>query len=138
MALLFVTFFRYARRNGIENFHWIRDVGNDFDRTVGFTGGHDFQKLKDWNLIEPDPRKPLTDKKKTSGRWRVTTLGVDFVANRARLPEYVFTHGGEVVGYSEKRVKFSECFGNDFSYAEVMKGIDFTEIREATLQTTLF
>ena len=73
-----------------------------------------------WNLAHT--RKDETKEKKTSGFWKPTKLGIDFVMNKAKIPKYVHVYNAKVVKTDEtEKVSIVDCFGNKFNYEELMK-----------------
>lgn len=82
----------------------------------------DFAKMKHWDLIEEKP-KSLDKDTKTSGLWKITEKGQQFVDNEIRIPSHVFLFKGELQGFSESTVDIIDALGTKFSYAEVMKEV---------------
>ena len=71
---------------------------------------------RQWGLIE----KKISDseKKKSSGMWRITQKGIDFVEGRIAIPDAIFVYLNEVQGVSETRVKIAEVIEN-FDYSKI-------------------
>lgn len=73
-----------------------------------------------WGLAHtrPDP----AGKKRTSGEWRPTQKGIDFIFNRIKVPLYVYTYNGEATGFdNQNEIGISEAFGGDeFDLSELM------------------
>jgi len=74
--------------------------------------------LKHWNLVQA--REPDTSKVKTSGVWRATLDGHDFVHSRLTVPAHVFVYNDAVVRASIDFVGIVDCFTEYFDYREVM------------------
>jgi hypothetical protein len=76
--------------------------------------------LRWWGLVE---RRPNTDddKRKHSGFWKATQIGLDFVTKNTRVPKKVFTYNGYVEGTSLETVAIEDCFKEMFDYQDVMK-----------------
>lgn len=81
--------------------------------------GGDYAKVVHWKLAEVKENDSDPDKK-SSGLWRPTQLGIDFVLNRVEVPSHVFLYLNEVVGHSEQQVYIREAIGKKFSYEELM------------------
>jgi hypothetical protein len=80
----------------------------------------EYPKLAWWGLIEEKPREPGS-KARTSGIWRVTDLGAEFVRSCVGVPRYAFVYNGSVDGFTESdRVYIRSALGDRFDYAELM------------------
>jgi hypothetical protein len=84
-------------------------------------GGTSFSILAWWNLIH---ERVNTDKdKKTSGFWRVTDLGVDFLHGVARVPKYVYSFNDTIeINAEDPFIPIGEIPWKRFSYEELMRG----------------
>lgn len=82
------------------------------------SGAGDLSKAKYWRLIEQlsgdDP------KKKTSGHWRLTRLGRDFVKGEISILKYAHVWDDEVLAFSGPDVFIKDCLGDKFDYSELM------------------
>lgn len=79
----------------------------------------DYPYLKSWGLAitRPDPN----GRKRTSGEWKPTQMGIDFVFDKIRIPKYIFTFNGKLTETMEsKSISFSESFGEEFDYQKLM------------------
>lgn len=79
----------------------------------------DFAKLVYWGLIEEQPKAPNKDTR-TSGYWRITEQGDDFVNRRVRVQKYVRVFDSRVYGFEGELADIAECLSNAFSYQELM------------------
>jgi len=87
----------------------------------------EYPKLAMWGLIEEKPRKPGS-KARTSGVWRVTQLGADFVRSCVDVPRYAFVYNGNVDGFTDSdRVYIRSALGDRFDYDELMGFNDGTD-----------
>lgn len=84
-------------------------------------GGGDFSKAALWGLIEEKPKNP-SDRGRTSGYWRLTNRGVDFVCGKTQVQSHVRLYNGKVFGFTGDKVSIIDCLGKRFSYAELMGG----------------
>lgn len=82
-------------------------------------GGGDFAKLALWGLIEEKP-KDTSEDKRTSGYWKITHKGIDFVLGKVSLPSHVRIYDGKVFGFKGDKVLVTDCLGKRFSYTELM------------------
>lgn len=78
----------------------------------------EYAKLNYWGLLE---EKENTDySKKTSGYWRLTSTGIDFLENKIDVPTHVFIYNNKVQGFSKEKTFIQEALGNHFNYKELM------------------
>lgn len=82
-------------------------------------GGGYFAMMRHWGLIEPAPERE-DDPGRTSGRWGVTRLGVEFVLKRRAIPSHVHLYSNAVVGWSESTLTIATVLEGRFSYEELM------------------
>lgn len=86
----------------------------------------EYPKLAWWGLIEEKPRKPGS-KGRTSGVWRVTPLGSEFVRSCVGVPRYAFVYNGTVEDFSTAApVYIRGALGDAFDYDELMGFTDGT------------
>jgi len=82
-------------------------------------GGGDFAKLRYWGLIEQIENN--NDKKKHSGKWRLTKLGVYFVKHGQTLPKYALIYDGKLLDFDgDELITIQDALGKDFDYQELM------------------
>jgi hypothetical protein len=74
--------------------------------------------LKYWGLVQS--RAPDSEKVKTSGVWRATLDGHDFVHNRLSVPSHMFVYNDAVMRTGLDFVSIEDCFTEEFDYREVM------------------
>ena len=79
----------------------------------------DFQKAKYFDLIE---RRPLSedDLGKTSGWWRLTERGVQFVQGKLAIPHIALVFDDNVLGFEGNPVTIKDCLDEHFSYERLM------------------
>ena len=103
-------------RQYLKDRQWV-DIPNRAPRFLLRTGGQ-FSVLAHWGLIEQ--RINEDDKKRTSGFWRPTKKGIDFVKRRISVPSHVHLYNNEVRGWSDKNLDIDAALGKKFSYKELM------------------
>ena len=102
------------------------DQANGGDGWVHFKdcayGSHDYPYVRDWLLAE---RAPSTStKKKSSGMYRPTQLGVDFVFGRAQVPKYIYTYNGKRTGEDNtEMISFKSVKIEHFDLEKMLGGI---------------
>lgn len=85
--------------------------------TIARLGG-DWAQLRMWGLTEE-----LTEPREDGGRagwWRLTELGVQFVANQFTVPKYVRLYDGRLMGHAGDQVTIVDALGDRFDYSELM------------------
>jgi len=102
---------RRFKSNGGE---WI-DVPREYDRNIG----GEYGKLAHWGLAElkandEDPSK------RTSGQWRPTLRGIDFVNELVTVPKYVYLYDNRLYKVSDEQTTIREALGDKFDYEELM------------------
>mgnify|MGYP003108747720 FL=1 len=79
----------------------------------------EYPKLAWWGLIEEKPRQEGS-KARTSGVWRVTPLGAEFVRGCSDVAMYAFVYNGEVQDFTDRTTDIRHALGDRFDYAELM------------------
>ena len=88
---------------------------------AGVLGGGDFSKCSLWGLIEEKP-KDINKDTRTSGYWRITSKGIQFVEGTIRIPAKVKIFDSRVFGFSEETLCIKEALKKGYSYEELMTG----------------
>lgn len=83
-------------------------------------GGGDFAKLVYWDLVEEMPKGEGVTEKRTSGFWKITEKGRQFVDGEITVPSHVRLYDGKSLGLVGGQVGIKEVLGNKFDYAELM------------------
>jgi len=73
-----------------------------------------------WGLMEARENDDPT--KKTSGLWRPTQDGIDFVGGRIRVASHAFLYNNTCRGLSKETTTIEEALGEFFDYQELMNG----------------
>lgn len=81
--------------------------------------GGDYSKLVFWNLVELKPKDVTARRKRTSGLWRPTQTGVDFVRGRVRVPAHVLVLNNKPFQFSEETVSVVDVAGESFDYSSL-------------------
>jgi len=80
----------------------------------------DWAKLVHWELIEPQ-QGPHEGEGRTSGIWRVTERGRDFVLGLTREREYVLIYDGNCIGLDGDLISIQTALKNRFNYEELLR-----------------
>lgn len=80
----------------------------------------DYAMLRRWGLITEQPNTDET--KRTSGFWRITDAGRQFVEETKTVPTRVHIYNDVIVGFSEEHTTIREALGKRFNYNELMSG----------------
>lgn len=62
--------------------------------------------------------------KKSSGFWKITQKGLDFLAGRLSVPSHVHIYNNAIVGWSDTPTTASRAYGDGFDYSELMESTD--------------
>lgn len=123
----------------VKTMHWLHQVGGGkwvyvpgiAPRFV--TRSYAFASLKHWGLVEQRHEPPLTKEERqagvqrdtrTSGMWKLTPTGYDFIFNGAAVPKHVFVYNDTRIGVSDDMVTARECAHEKFNY-DAMMGASF-------------
>ena len=80
----------------------------------------DFSIARFWKLLVPKITEEDGEKKRTSGIWRLTPLGVKFVEGRVRVKRSAHIYNDTLHDFSGTMVDIQGCLGDKFNYAELM------------------
>jgi hypothetical protein len=119
----------------VKMMHWIYREGNgDWvdvpARAPRFVSrSYSFTRLKHWNMVEQKYAPPptveerelgVTRETRTSGMWRLTPIGVDFIFNGTTAPNQVFIYNDRRIGASDVMVAARDCAHEKFNYDAMM------------------
>jgi hypothetical protein len=83
--------------------------------------GRNFSEAKHWHLIEAMPNDDPT--KHTSGIWRLTEEGKQFVRGEITVPAKKYVFNDKVYRTSTKEINIEQALGKKFNYQELMEGV---------------
>lgn len=107
----------WMTKKWLESGEWV-DVHGEAPREY-IKNFRDFTILRHWGLIV---KKESDDsKKKNSGLWRPTELGIQFHRNEISVPKIAILYNNKPVDFSEEKIKISDTFGEYFDYEAIMK-----------------
>jgi len=76
--------------------------------------------LKYWGLVERAPSSK--EKKKHSGLWRPTELGIQFAKCQCSVAEQVLTYDDEKISETDEKITIEEALASyGFDYSEIMR-----------------
>lgn len=84
------------------------------------SGGGDFAKLIYWGLVEEQQKDEEDTVSRTSGMWKITQKGIDFVNKKTKLYSHVLIYDGRFLGLSGNEVDIKDVLGKKFNYEELM------------------
>ena len=119
MAIFLIGLYKYSMTNG-DGFHYYRDVF----KSMGVAVPGDYTKNVLWGLVEmlsEDKEKLEEEGKKSSGYYKITKMGIDFVCSRLEIPKQVFLLLNNIEGFSEEKVNIETALGKNFDYYELMQ-----------------
>ncbi len=84
--------------------------------------GGDYAKLLYWGMVECQQNTDQT--KRTSGLWRPTEFGLQFIHGDVQVPSHVLVYATGSLGWKEgaELVDVHEALGSKFDYQELMHG----------------
>lgn len=112
----------FARASGGDRTKWIhvRECGHILGGESSATRSGDYAKARWWGLVEAGGEPTDDEDKGSSGTWRLTQRGWDFVANRIKIREQVVVYNNDPIEFQGKEVSITEALGTKFSYSELM------------------
>lgn len=84
------------------------------------SGAGDFSKLEYWGLIERQAHVQGEDGKRSSGMWRITSIGREWALNRTMVPMYTLVYNDQVLGQEGSLIDVHHALGKKFDYREIM------------------
>lgn len=108
MARDLITFYNFGVRGA---FHQLTTV-------LGGKHPGDFAKLVHWGLIEEKPQESTVTK--TSGFWRITPAGEEFVRGELRVHSHVRLYDAKPLGLIGSLITIRDALGRKFNYEELM------------------
>ncbi len=78
----------------------------------------EYSKLAYWGLLEPMPH--IEGEKKSSGMWRVTEAGRDWVNVETRVPSHALIYDGKLIRLEGEGITIITVLSNKFDYFELM------------------
>ena len=121
-VLCWLAYMEKQERSSSFNYYHVPSSG-------AINGGGDYAKLRFWGLIEAMPNSDSN--KRSSGMWRLTHLGREFVFGRTTVSStcyYRHPEGG-VLGFEPEQIGIKEALGKNFNYHSLMNGYTQTKTR---------
>lgn len=88
---------------------------------MGMSGVGDFPKLEHWGMISQQWHQVGDEGKRTSGLWRITDRGAEFLKGELAVPKYVFLYNAIKRGESvDETITIRDAPGKKFNYVELM------------------
>lgn len=98
------------------NYHHAKEV---LERIGAFTTSRDYSILEYWKLIEPELN--TDEEKRTSGYWKITQLGRDFVEGKETVLSHAQIFNNKGYGLVGAPIDIRTALGNKFNYEELMQ-----------------
>ena len=73
-----------------------------------------------WDLIEPKLNDDTS--KRSSGLWRLTKKGEDFVLNKIKIQKYAHIYEGKAYKFDGGVFSIQDALGKKFNYEELLNG----------------
>jgi hypothetical protein len=81
----------------------------------------DFSIARFWGLLEPKITTEDGKKKRTSGIWRLTPMGVRFVLGTHKVQRSAHIFNDTLHSFSGPMVDIRTCLGDKFDYSELIR-----------------
>lgn len=105
---------KFYRAGGAERFlHYAEVV-----KAIRAGSFGDFGTARYWGLIEGQASDDSA--KSSSGMWKLTQRGVDYIEGRLSVPEYAMVFDDTVLGFADKELDIRAALGDKFNYQELM------------------
>jgi hypothetical protein len=111
---LIVLYKLTAQKTNREYFH------TETDLKVTQKVGGSFAKLRWWGLIEQKEKDTDYTTARTSGLWKITDKGKQYVRGEIKLPLYVKLYNKKMYGTDGKDVDIRHSLNAKFNYTELM------------------
>lgn len=92
-------------------------------REKGLKNNHDWTLLKYWGLIQELDNIPNESGTKSSGHWRITDKGIDFIFRNLSVQKHILIYNNKFQGFSNDNTNFKESLGDDFNFNELMSEV---------------
>lgn len=93
---------------------------DDITRILGRIGQSEHSKLKYWGLLEERPKEDKDEDKKSTGYWRITEKGKQFVRREIKVPAKAVVLFGDQIGFDGDQVDIVNALDTKFSYNDLM------------------
>jgi hypothetical protein len=123
MAICLLEFYKTSILNSsLRDFTHIADLFLNNKLFAENMNGGNFATIAYWELIEEMPKDHKNTTSRTSGYWRITQKGIDFVNSKIQIPKYIYTHNATLLRVSDTVTDIQQSLGNKFNYVEMMQG----------------
>ena len=117
MAICLIELFRLTQGDTTKYMH-IRELQEKSKIFMHNMNGGNFATMKYWNVIDSQPNDD--DKKRTSGLWRITNLGRNFVMGNIKISSHIYTYNMTLKRIDPNEITISESLKRPFNYRELM------------------
>lgn len=97
------------------DYHHVREFAEGRE---GIRRSSQWAELLHWGLIDEAANEDPT--KKSSGMWRITLKGIQFVKGEITLPKYIWLFNANFMGFDGEQIDIVAALGNKFDYQELM------------------
>ena len=112
----------FARASGGDRTKWVhvRECGHILGGESSAARSGDYAKARWWGLVEAGLEEDEESDKGSSGTWRLTESGWQFVANQLLVREQVVVYNNDPIEFQGKEVSIVTGLGTKFSYSSLM------------------
>lgn len=111
MASFMIIMYKRSPHDWMYVRTWSKKIKCIDDIQVNAING-DFSYLLHWKLLEQKPQE--------SGKWRLTSLGRQFVEGKVSVPRKLFLLNNKCIDQSDEQTDIHHALGNKFDYDELM------------------
>lgn len=131
MCAMLIALERLQKARGLSEWIYIGDWRDEYTAITQkkINGGGDYSKLKFWGFVEDEPKQGTATGKASSGNWRITPKGRDFVHGRggfAKAPDHIKVYNNRAIEESDVEVTIQEALGTRFVFSDLMKPTPLT------------
>jgi hypothetical protein len=134
---------RYLRRMYAANASWLIALVRKYEVTQDWVHikdpalpsiGGDYGKCRWFGLIVPAPHEIRGSNKKSSGLWRPTHEGIEYVFGKRTIPRAVIVFNDRAEGFVGPQTSIIEALGRKFDWYQLMSGFLARDIAAADRQ----
>lgn len=125
MAKCLIDLYKLNKSHPEKN--WFH-VAEDIKISIKVSGA--FAKLRYWGLIQQLPKDSSITVKRTSGMWRITDKGIDFVLNKISVPKFIKVYNQTFYGFDEEKndknkpITVTDAIASKFNYNDLLNNYE--------------
>jgi hypothetical protein len=121
MAEALIWLYSETKRGKADSNGYV-NIGDAAPRHVMRNGGS-LASGRWWGLVEKLALDDDDEIRHSSGTWKITPRGIDFVEGKISIPSHVRTYNAANIGNSDTLTTISKSLKRPFNYSELMEGV---------------